>query len=114
MSYIYVIYLKNRGPYKKKNITPWKAWYNKYPSAKHYKIFGYPAYVQIPKKKRNKLTNKKWKGVFGDYYKNTDRIWKIWDLVDKKVKEITFVTFDKNFSNKSSKELFNFLTNNPN
>ena len=51
-------YLKNRSPTREKDVTPWEAWYSKRPSAKHYKIFGCPAYVQIPKEKRRKLTNK--------------------------------------------------------
>lgn len=47
-----------------------------------------------------------------DYHKNRNRIWKIWDLIDIKIKEATAVTFDKIFSNKVSEELFKSLTNN--
>lgn len=97
-------YLKNRSPTQGKDITPWEAWSNKRPSVKHYRIFGCPACVQIPKEKRNKLNNKKWKGVFVGYHDDTDRIWKIWDPADCKVKEATSIVFDENFSNGKSEE----------
>lgn len=78
------------------------------------RFFGCPIYIQMPKKKRNKLTNKKQKIVFIGYYEKTHHISKIWDLIDRKIKEITYVNFDKTFSNKSSENLFNSLANNSN
>lgn len=48
------------------------------------------------------------------YHENIDRIWKSWDLVDKKVREIASVTFDKSFNNKSIKKLLNSLADNLN
>lgn len=57
--YIYIIYLKNRGLYKEMNITLWENQYNRHFSIKYYKVFEYLAYVQILKKKKNKLINKK-------------------------------------------------------
>ena len=67
-------YLKNRSPTREKDIIPWKAWYSKRPSARHYKIFGCPAYIHIPKEKKKKLNDKKWKGIFMGYHSTTDRI----------------------------------------
>lgn len=99
-------YLKNRSPTQGKDITPWEAWSNKRPSVKHYSIFCCPDCVQIPKEKRNKLDNKKWKGVFVGYHDDTDRIWKIWDPADCKVKEPTSIVFDENFSNGKVKNFF--------
>lgn len=49
---ICVTYLKNRSPSRDKNVTSWEEWYGKRPSAKDYRVFGCPAYVQIPKEKR--------------------------------------------------------------
>ena len=105
-------YLKNRSPSRDRNVTSWEKWYSKRPSAKHYKVFGCPAYAQIPEEKRKKLSNKKWKGVFVGYYEDTDQIWKIWDPIDKKMREAMSMTFDETFSNKSSEELLKSLDDN--
>ena len=43
------------------------------------------------------------------YHKDTDRIWKIWDLDDKKIREAISVTFDETFGNKSSEKLLKSL-----
>lgn len=102
LTYICIIYLKNKSLSREKNITPWEVWYNKCPSIKHYKVFGYLAYVQIPKKKKEKLTNKKWKRVFMSYHENTNRIWKIWDSIDRRIGEVISVTFDETFLMKLS------------
>ena len=75
-------------------------------------MLGCPAYVQIPKTKRKKLTNKKWKRVFVGYHEDTDQIWKIWDPIDKKIREATSLTFDETFSNKSSEKLLKSLADN--
>ncbi len=98
-------YLKNRSPSQGRDTNSWEKWYCKRPSAKHYMVFGCLAYVQIPKKKRMKLSDKKWKGVFVGYHEDTDQIGKIWDFDDKKIREATSVTFDETFGNKSSEEL---------
>lgn len=45
------------------------------------------------------------------YHKNTNQIWKIWDLIDKKVREITSNIFNKTFSIKLNKKLLNFFAN---
>lgn len=105
-------YLKNRSPSRDRDITSWEDWYGKRPSAKHYRVFGCPVYVQIPKEKRKKLSDKKWKGIFVGYHEDTDRIWKIWDPDDKKIREATSVTFDETFGNESSEELLKSLADN--
>ncbi len=46
------------------------------------------------------------------YHEDTDRIWKIWNPIDKKIREATSVTFDETFNNKSSEELLNSLADN--
>ena len=90
----------------------WEEWYSKRPSAKHYRVFGCPAYVQIPKGKRKKQSNKKWKGVYVGYHEDKDQIWKIWDFIEKKIREATSVTFDETFSNQGSEELRKSLVDN--
>ncbi len=46
------------------------------------------------------------------YHEDTDRISKIGDLDDKKIRKATSVTFDETFGNKSSEELLKFLADN--
>lgn len=48
------------------------------------------------------------------YYKNIDRILKIWNPVNRKVKKVTSITFDKTFSNKSSDKLLKSLADDSN
>lgn len=43
--YICTIYLNNRSLSRKKDITLWETWYNKYLNAKLYRIFWCQAYV---------------------------------------------------------------------
>ena len=105
-------YLKNRSPSGDRDMISWEDWYSKRLSAKHYRVFGFPTYVQILKEKRKKLGNKKWKGVLVGYHEDTDRIWKIWDPIDKKRREAISVTFDEIFGNKSSEELLKSLADN--
>ena len=71
---IFATYLKNRSPSRDGDITSREQWYSKKPGPKHYRVFGYPAYVQIPIEKRKKLSNKKWKGVFAYYHEDKDQI----------------------------------------
>lgn len=46
------------------------------------------------------------------YHQNANQIQKISDLIDKKIREITFITFNKIFSKKISEKLLTFFTNN--
>ncbi len=52
-------YLKNRSPSRDRDITSWEKWYSKKSSAKHCTMIRCPAYVQILKEKKKKLSNKK-------------------------------------------------------
>lgn len=109
---ICAIYLKNRSLTREKNVIWWEVWYDKCLSVKHYRVLSCPVYMQISKDKKSKLSNKKWKQVFVNCCKDTNQIWKIWNLVDHKIKNVTSVTFHKTFSNKRSENLFEFLADN--
>ena len=41
-----------------KGMTPYEAFYGKKPSASHFRVFGCPAFVHMPKEKRKKLDPK--------------------------------------------------------
>jgi hypothetical protein len=90
------VYLRNRGPIKNKEITPWEDWYKEKPSVAHYKVFGCPAWVHIPKVKRDKIKTKAWKGVFVGYRDDTVTTYKIWVPSVQLVEEARFVIFDEN------------------
>ncbi len=46
------------------------------------------------------------------YHGDKDQIWKIRDLIDKKIIEATSVTFDETFGNQGSEELRKSLVDN--
>lgn len=48
------------------------------------------------------------------YHKNTDWILKIWDPIDKRIRVVIFVTFDKTFNNKICEEFLKSFANNLN
>jgi transposase InsO family protein len=99
------VYLRNRGPIKNKLKTPWEDWHNEKPSIAHYKVFGCPAWVHIPKIKRDKIKTKAWKGIFIGYREDTVTTYKIWDPVKQLVYEARFVLFDERHTEKSFEQL---------
>jgi O-phosphoseryl-tRNA(Cys) synthetase len=47
--------------------TPHEVWSGKKPSVSHLKVFGYDAFVHVPKEKRSKLDKKEVKCIFIGY-----------------------------------------------
>ena len=88
-------YLRNRGVVSGMTKSPWELWRGEKPRARHLRVFGCPAWVLIPKEKRTKLLKKAWQGLFVGYKEETDRIYLVWNLADKKVHEVRFVEFDE-------------------
>src|ERR1700733_1595984 len=82
-----------------------EAWYGKRPSIRHYRIWGCPAYVHIPKEKRKKLQNKAWKGVFVRYREDNTHIYRIYDPSTRKVYDCKFIIFDELHSRKSYRQI---------
>jgi hypothetical protein len=99
------VYLRKRGPIKNKTKTPREDWFNEKPSVAHYKVFGCPAWVHVPKVKKDKLKTKAWKGIFIGYREDTVTTYKIWDLVKKVAHEARFVIFDEGHTGKSFEQL---------
>jgi transposase InsO family protein len=59
------IYVQNRSPHQiLKNITPEEAFTKVKPEIRHFKIFGCPVYLHVPKEKRSKLEPLGRKGTF--------------------------------------------------
>jgi hypothetical protein len=62
------VYVQNRSPYQiLRNITPKEAFTKKKPEIEHFRIFGCPVYLHIPKEKRPKLEPLGKKGIFVGY-----------------------------------------------
>ena len=63
--------------------THQEIWTGKKPSIKHLKVFGFDAYIHVPKEKRSKLGNKAEKCIFIGY-KDGMSGYKIWNPITKR------------------------------
>ena len=64
--------------------TPQEVWNGKEPSLTHLKVFGYDAYVHVPKENRSKMDKKAEKCIFIGY-KDGLKGYKLWNPKTKKV-----------------------------
>jgi hypothetical protein len=59
------VYVQNQSPRQiLKNITPEEAFTKVKPDIGHFRIFGCPVYLHVPKEKRSKLESSGRKGIF--------------------------------------------------
>ena len=78
-------YVVNRSPSSVlDDKTPQEVWTSKEPSLTHLKVFGYDAYVHVPKENESKLYKKVEKCIFIGY-KYGLKCYKLWNLETKKV-----------------------------
>jgi hypothetical protein len=78
-------YLVNRSPSSSlDDKTPQEVWIGKKPSLTHLKVFGYEAYVHVPKENMSKLDKKVEKCIFIGY-KDGLKGYKLWNPETKKV-----------------------------
>jgi hypothetical protein len=78
-------YLANRSPSSTlDDKTPQEIWIGKKPSLTHLKVFGYEAYVYVPKENKSKLDKKDEMCIFIGY-KDGLKGYKLWNLETKKV-----------------------------
>jgi hypothetical protein len=78
-------YLVNRSPSSVLgDKTPQEVWTSKEPSLTHLKVFGYDAYVHVPKENRSKLDKKAEKCIFIGY-KDGLKGYMLWNTETKKV-----------------------------
>jgi hypothetical protein len=78
-------YLANKSPsLALDDKTPQEIWISKKPSLTHIKVFGYEAYVHVPKENMSKLDKKVEKCIFIGY-KDALKGYKIWNPETKKV-----------------------------
>ena len=78
-------YLVNRSPSSTLgDKTPQEVWTSKKPSLTHLKVFGYDAYVHVPKENMSNLDKKDEKCIFNGY-KYGLKGYKLWNLETEKV-----------------------------
>jgi transposase InsO family protein len=65
------------------DMTPHEVWSDKNPSAPHLKLFGYDAFMHVPKEKGSKLDKKEFKFIFIGY-KEGMKGYNIWDHASMK------------------------------
>ena len=79
------VYILNRSPTKiVRNMVPQEAWSGKLHSVSHFRVFGYTAYVLVPKQTRNKLDDKSEKCIFIGYDEQS-KAYKLFNPITKKV-----------------------------
>jgi hypothetical protein len=72
-------FLVNRSPSSMLDEKiPHEVWTGKKPSLKHFRVFGFDAYVHVPKENRSKLDNKAEKCIFVGY-KYGIKGYKLWN-----------------------------------
>jgi hypothetical protein len=96
-------YLVNMSPLSKLvTMTPNEVWLGKKPLMEHLKVFGFYAFVHVPKEKRSTLDKKEVKCIFIGY-KEGMKGYKIWDPASRRIVYSCDVVF-KEFRGKSEPE----------
>lgn len=79
--------------------TPYEHWFNSKPDISHLRVFGCDAYLHVPKEERSKFESKSLKCCFVSYA-DTQKGFRLWDPVHRKVKIGRDVRFDEQLSSK--------------
>jgi hypothetical protein len=99
------MYVQNKSPHKVLlNKTPEEMFSGEKPEANHFRIFGCPVFVHVPKEKRTKLDPSGRKGIFVGY-SDTSKAYMIYIPDHWKVEISRDVTFDENGAFSKSKQI---------
>jgi hypothetical protein len=89
------VYVQNKSPHKTvRNMTPEEAFTRVKPEVGHFKIFGCPVYIHIPKEKRTKLDPSGRKGTFVGYSESS-KAYRIYILGQRQIEVSRDVTFEE-------------------
>ena len=91
------VYTLNRVSNTTSAVTPYQLWYGTKPNISHLRIFGSVAFIHIPKAERRKLDSKSFKCFFVGY-SLTQKAYRFWDPVGRKLKISRDVIFDEQFN----------------
>jgi hypothetical protein len=96
--------VQNRSPYQiLKNITPEEAFTKEKPEIEHFRIFGCPVYLPVPKEKRSKLEPSGRKGTFVGYSESS-KAYRIYIPGQRQIEVSRYVTFEEDVAFQKSKE----------
>jgi hypothetical protein len=76
------------------------------PDLSHLKIIGFRAWVQIPKKKRKKLNDRSWQGIFIGYENNNQ--FRLYDFKTGRIQMARDVIVDESNQYDHKKDNLNF------
>jgi hypothetical protein len=99
-----VVYIQNRIPRKiLKKMTPEEAFTRVKPKVAHFRIFGSPVYIHVPKEKRTKLEPLGRKGTFVGYSESS-KAYQIYIPGQRQIEVSRYVTFEEEMAFRRSKE----------
>jgi hypothetical protein len=98
------VYVQNRSPHQiLKNITPEEAFTKVKPKIEHFRIFGCPMYLHVPKEKRSKLEPSGRKGTIVGYSESS-KACRIYIPGHRQIKVRRDVTFEEEVAFQKSRE----------
>jgi hypothetical protein len=98
------VYVQNLSPhYIVKNITPEEAFTKVKPEIRHFRIFGCPVYLHVPKEKRSKVEPSGRKGIFVGY-NETSKAYRIYILGQRQIEVSRDDTFEEEVAFHKSRE----------
>jgi hypothetical protein len=90
-----VVYVQNKSPHKTlRNMTPEEAFTGVKPDFGHFRIFGCPVYIHMPKEKRTKLEPSSRKGTFVGYSESS-KAYRIYIPGQRQIEVSRDVTFEE-------------------
>jgi hypothetical protein len=99
-----VVYVQNRSPHQiLKNMTPEEAFTGVKPEVGHFKIFGCPVYIHVPKEKRTKLDPSDRKGTLVGYSESS-KAYQIYIPSQRQIEVSKDVTFEEEIAIRRSRE----------
>jgi hypothetical protein len=98
------VYIQNNSPHKiMKNMTPEEAFTGVKPEVGHFRIFGCPIYIHVPKEKRTKLDPSGRKGTFVGYNESSKE-YQIYIPGQRQIEVSRDVTFEEDIAFQRSRE----------
>jgi hypothetical protein len=98
------VYVQNRSPHQiLKNVTPEEAFTKVKSEIRHFRIFGRPVYLHVPKEKRSKLEPLGRKGTFVGYNESS-KACQIYIPCQRQIEVRRDVTFEEEVAFQKSRE----------
>lgn len=97
------VYVLNRTVWAQGKVTPYEKWIGKPPSLKHLRIFGSPAYANIPKQFVKKFDARAKKMIFIGYQQNSPN-YRVYNPATGKISSTRDVVFDEKIGSVAATE----------